>query len=242
MCMGSKETEIETFRRLITKLYPKGIVSIVSDTWDFWWSVIEYTKQLKQEILAREGRVVLRPDSGDPVKIICGDLEANTSMPEFKGAVECLWDIFGGTYTDKGFKVLDSHIGLIYGDSITLDRANRILAGLKAKGFASSNIVFGVGSYTYQHVTRDTFGFAVKSTYGEVNGIGREIFKDPVTDSGVKKSAKGLLHVSRIGGELRLFDQRSAIDIDGDELREVFRDGVLLVDDSMADIRQRVIA
>src|SRR3954454_6952499 len=83
------------------------------------------------------------------------------------------------------YKLLDPHVGLIYGDSITLARAEAILSGLKAKGFASGNVVLGVGSYTYQYVTRDTFGFAVKSTYGEVNGVGREIFKDPVTDDGI---------------------------------------------------------
>ena len=136
--------------------------------------------------------------------------------------------------------MLDSHVGLIYGDSITLTRAEAILAGLKAKGFASSNVVFGVGSFTYQYVTRDTFGFAVKSTYGEVNGVGREIYKDPKTDNGVKKSARGLLKVTNIDGVYCLVDRQEAIDAADCCLRPVFRDGKLLVDDSIAAIRGRL--
>ena len=240
MCMGTFEGELDTFRRLITELYPAGIVSIVSDTWDFWQVLTDYTVALQPEILARQGKVVFRPDSGDPVKIICGDPEAAADSPASKGAVECLWDIFGGTITDKGFKVLNSHVGLIYGDSITLTRAEAILSGLKAKGFASSNVVFGIGSFTYQFVTRDSFGFAVKSTYGEVNGVGREIYKDPKTDNGIKKSARGLLQVTEVGGVFTLSDQQDAIDSEGCCLREVFRDGKLLVDDTIAEIRGRL--
>lgn len=104
--------------------------------------------------------------------------------------MECLWQIFGGTTTDKGFKVLNERVGLIYGDSITLERASNILQQLEAKGFASNNVVFGIGSYTYNYLTRDTFGFAVKATWGQVNGQARELFKDPITDSGVKNLPK----------------------------------------------------
>ena len=241
MCMGTMEGEIETFRRLITKLYPAGIVSIVSFTWDFWQVITGFAVELKTEILAREGKVVFRPDSGDPVKIICGDPEAPADTPAFKGAVDCLWDIFGGTTTEKDFKVLDSHVGLIYGDSITLTRAEAILSGLKAKGFASSNVVFGAGSYTYQYATRDTFGFAVKSTYGEVNGVGREIYKDPKTDDGIKKSARGRLKVTNIDGVYCMADRQATIDEPDDCMRLVFRDGKLLVDDSIAAIRGRLV-
>lgn len=241
MCMGTKESELQTFRRLITELYPAGIVSIVSDTWDFWRVITEYALTLKAEITKRDGKVVFRPDSGDPVKIICGDLNAKKNSAVYKGAVECLWDIFGGATTKEGYKVLDSHVGLIYGDSITLERAEQILRKLKAKGFASSNIVLGIGSYTYNYATRDTFGFAVKSTYGIVAGEEREIFKDPITDSGVKKSAKGLLAVRYNGEEFVLVDQQATIDeILGDCLEEVFRDGKLIKDQTISQIRQRL--
>lgn len=235
MCMGGKEDEIGTFRRLITELYPDRIVSIVSDTWDFWQVVTEYTKILKPEIMARNGKVVIRPDSGDPHKIICGDIYAPLGSPEYKGAIECLWDIFGGTTTDKGYKLLDSHIGLIYGDSITPALADKIMKGLADKGFASGNVVIGIGSFTYQYVTRDTYGFAVKSTYGEVNGKGREIFKDPKTDNGVKKSARGLIRV--INGTL--YDQQESDD--GGDLLTVFKDGKLLIDYDLPSIRNRVL-
>lgn len=239
MCMGTCDGELATLRRLITEIYPSGIVSVVSDTWDFWRVVTGFAEALKPEITGRPGKLVFCPDRGDPVKIVCGDPDAAPGTPARKGAVECLWDIFGGTETAKGYCVLHPSVGLIYGDSITLARAEAILESLKPKGFASGNLVFGVGSYTYQHVTRDSFGFAVKSTYGEVDGIGREIFKDPVTDTGVKKSARGLLRVATVDGCYHMEDRRPAIDDDSCAMRTVFHNGVLLVDDSIGLIRAR---
>ena len=240
MCMGMKDGELATFKRLITALYPAGIVSIVSDTWDFWKVVTEYTVMLKNEILSRDGKVVIRPDSGDPVKIVAGDKEAPIGSPEYKGAVECLWDVFGGTVTETGYKMLDSHIGLIYGDSITLLRAQNILERLAEKGFASGNIVFGVGSYTYQYVTRDNFGFAMKATSGVVNGERRDIFKDPKTDSGIKKSAKGLLRVDYENNVITLYDQQTEAQEKEGLLDLVFQDGKLVKSVSLADVRKRV--
>ncbi|MCF8714868.1 nicotinate phosphoribosyltransferase [Joostella atrarenae] len=239
MCMGTNTGEQDTFERLITETYPKGIVSIVSDTWDLWKVLTEYLPNLKEQVLSRDGKVVIRPDSGDPVKIICGNPEGKTSE-EKKGVIELLWDIFGGKTNDKGYKELDSHIGAIYGDSITLERANEICKQLKAKGFASTNVVLGIGSFTYQYNTRDTFGFAMKATYGEVDGEGREIYKDPITDDGTKKSAKGLLKITLEDGIYKLNDQVSWEEEKKGELREVFRDGALLIDEKLSDIRTRV--
>lgn len=139
------EAELAVFKRLITEVYPTGIVSIVSDTWDFWKVITEYTVLLKDEILARDGKSVFRPDSGTPELIICGDPNAEKDSPQYKGAVQCLWEIFGGTITEKGYKLLDSHVGIIYGDSISLLRQELILNGLKMKGFASFNVVLGIG-------------------------------------------------------------------------------------------------
>lgn len=149
MCMGTKEDEITTFKRLLD-LYPTGILSVVSDTWDLWKVCTEFLPQLKEEILSRDGKLVIRPDSGDPVDIICGtsggkNTEGSIDSPEFKGVVELLWDVFGGTINEQSYKILDSHIGCIYGDSITLERAKQICERLKAKGFASTNIVLGIG-------------------------------------------------------------------------------------------------
>lgn len=238
MCMGTQDGEINTFERLITEIYPGGIVSIVSDTWDFWQVITEFLA-LKSKILARNGKVVIRPDSGDPVKIIVGDPQAPIGSPAYKGAIECMWETFGGTITEKGYKLLDGHIGLIYGDSITIERQNAILEGLKQKGYASYNVVLGIGSFTYEYVTRDNFGFAMKATYGEVNGVGRDIYKDPKTDDGTKKSARGLMQVYRDAatGRLALKDQCNWEEEAKGELQPVFRDGKLLRDWSLADIR-----
>lgn len=238
MCMGGMETEIDTFKRLITEVYPKGIVSVVSDTWDFWDLLTQKLPSIKDTIMAREGKLVIRPDSGDPVSIICGDLTAQTGTPEAKGAVQCLWDAFGGITNDKGYRQLDEHIGLIYGDSITPQRAKEIVHRLYLNGFTSTNVVFGVGSFTYEYVTRDTHGWAVKSTYGEINGEPRDIFKSPKTDSGSKKSAVGRVCVVMEDGEYVLKD-RQPKDAPND-LVEVYRDGEIKVKHKLSDIRARI--
>jgi nicotinamide phosphoribosyltransferase len=137
--------------------------------------------------------------------------------------------------------VLDSHIGAIYGDSITLDRAEQIFTRLEAKGFASTNIVLGIGSFTYQYNTRDTFGFAMKATYVEVDGEGREIFKDPITDDGTKKSATGLLHVAKNpNGGYFLIDK---VDWDVEsvgELQNIYIDGEFFNQTSLEEVRTRL--
>lgn len=249
MCAGGKEDEFETFRRLITEVYPKGFISIVSDTWDFWQVITDYVPRLKEDILAREGRVIIRPDSGVPEDIICGvdpakyTKEEYEALPEHirKGAYECLWDVFGGRINSKGYKVLDSNIGMIYGDSITLERQKTIYARLEAKGFAATNLVLGVGSYTYQYKSRDSLGFAMKATWCQVNGEGREIFKDPKTDDGVKKSLKGLIKVNLVDGKYVATDQVTKEEEDMDnQLETVFINGELVVRHSLEEIRKRV--
>lgn len=183
-------------------------------------------------------------NSGDPVNIICGNHNKEVNSPAYKGAVEILWNIFGGTTNEKGYKTLNQKVGLIYGDSITLERQREILQRLSDKGFASDNIVFGIGSYTYQYNTRDTFGFAMKATYGVVNGEARSIFKDPITDSGIKKSAKGLLFVKRDepDGDYYLIDEVSEAreQSENNNLTPVFRNGKLLKETSLAEIRQKL--
>jgi nicotinamide phosphoribosyltransferase len=239
MSMGTDFGEQETFKRLLTEVYPSGIVSVVSDTWDLWKVLTEYIPSLKDEILNRDGKLVIRPDSGDPVKIICGDSSSNDANAK-KGVVQLLWDTFGGVVNDKGFKELDSHIGAIYGDSITLERAREICEGLMQNGFASTNVVLGIGSFTYQYNTRDTFGFAMKATYGEVDGEGREIYKDPITDDGTKTSARGLIKIVKENNSYKLIDRVSWEEEKQGELVEVFRDGKLLVDLKLSEIREEV--
>ena len=263
MCAGSKKDELGTFKRLM-KTYPTGILSVVSDTWDLWNVITNILPQLKEQILARDGKLVIRPDSGDPVDILCGiDINSvegaeeyemvNNPKPYHKGVIELLWDIFGGTINEQGYKVLDSHIGAIYGDSITLSRANEICRKLEAKGFASTNVVLGIGSYTYQYNTRDTFGFAMKATYVEkyerIPGVdfipttrGYEIFKDPITDDGVKKSAKGLLKVVQGEKGLELKDQISWKELRQEDnlLKVVYKNGKFTNKVSLTEIRNKL--
>jgi nicotinamide phosphoribosyltransferase len=243
--------DVEYVKHLITEVYPSGIVSIVADSFDYWNTITNTARALKDVIMARDGKVVFRPDTGDPVKVVCGWEEQDYSdtfihpkeLSEFerKGSIECLWEIFGGTVTQQGYKVLDPHVGLIYGDSITLERAGKILSGLKSKRFASTNIVFGVGSYTYQYVTRDTDQYAVKATFARVNNKDINIFKKPKTGDGMKNSATGLVAVLKDeNGNFYLKDRVSWQEVENSELKEVFRDGKLLIDQSLAEIRTRV--
>lgn len=275
------------FKRMVTEVYPSGIISLVSDTFDFF-KVINPNggtlAKLKDTIMARDGKVVIRPDSGDPVKIVTGwtDKELyfedgkayeNLSLPvegphgkpvrldskgreisnvERKGLVQCLWEIFGGTVSSMGYMQLDSHIGAIYGDSITLKRCSDICERLAVKGFASTNLVYGIGSFTYQGaitpnaiVTRDTYGFAMKSTYGEVmeNGsvVGVEIFKDPITDDGLKKSAKGLTAVYQDeDGEFYMKDRATWDDVTHCAFVQVFSNGTITTEHTLSQIRERV--
>lgn len=233
--------DMEYLEKMITKVHPSGFVSVVSDGYDFWDVIGRVIPALKEKIMARDGRLVIRPDSGDPVLIVCGDPDGKTEL-ERKGAVEALWDIFGGTITEKGYKLLDSHIGLIYGDSITLRRCEEICEQLRMKGFASINCVYGIGSYTYQYNTRDTFGFALKSTLCIINGVEKQIFKDPKTDNGIKKSQKGRVVVLKDGDSLKVVDGLGLNDeVKGDQLIEIYRDGELLINDTFSNIRARLV-
>ena len=250
LCAGGQEDEIGTFGRLLD-VFPTGILSMVSDTWSLPFVLVDILPALKEKIQKREGKLVIRPDSfwTDPVDCLCGFDGYHPQMQKLteaekvvirKGLVESLWDIFSGTVSEKGYKVLAPCIGCIYGDAITRERAEKINIRLKDKGFASTNWTGGIGSFAYQFNTRDTFGFAMKATYCEVGSEARDIFKDPVTDDGMKKSAKGLLRVDKINGEYVLKDCCTKEEEQGGELKEVFRDGKLLVDQTLAEIRARV--
>lgn len=326
MCAHGKD-EIASFREFITQTYPKGFVSIVSDTWDFWNVIGTVLAELKDDIMARDGRVVIRPDSGVPEDILCGtgqylshedldiyegdtpeeiedmlyeylsDLWSNSksgdyddgepvhtvefrhfdgtlkravlnvksvqrfevSVPgdydltitdieetlESKGLIQALWEIFGGTINALGYKVLDPHIGAIYGDSITVERAEEICKRLKEKGFASSNVVLGVGSYSYQFKTRDSLGYAIKATYVQVEDEERMIFKEPKTDSS-KKSLKGRVVVFEEAGRIQTQDglvvetEKAFEKTVKNLLEPVFRNGEFVKVQTLADIRQRL--
>lgn len=332
---GSRD-EYEAYKHLITEVFPNGLVSLVSDSYDFWKVISETLPKLKDEIMARDGKVVVRPDSGLPYDILvgkinydvdfsqyhdeeiknfeediyeiardwanddcegshnCGNdfyivsfkfgdkiyevevgfsynrhdktyyyvenfgydsegvqwdtLESREISIEDKGLIEALWETFGGTVSEQGYKVLDSHIGAIYGDSITYELADKICKGLEAKGFASTNVVFGMGSYSYQYKTRDSLGFAMKATYAEIDDKPVMLMKDPKTDS-KKKSQRGMVLVMRdqVTNEIVMIDGLSnhPQDIDAIHantmLEPVFKDGVVLRKESLSEIRQRLL-
>lgn len=212
----------------ILNLYPTGIVSVVCDTYDFWRLVTQILPLFKDRIMAREGKLVIRPDSSPktPVEIIVGDPTTPLGTPENKGLVRCLYEIFGGTENSKGYIDLDSHIGAIYGDSITLEYCEAILNGLMLNGFSSDNIVLGIGSYTYNYTTRDTHGIAIKCTAVKTGSHWRATFKDPKTDNSGKKSAKGFLQIVLEDGRYVLKQNVSEEDaLNNSELKLVYIDG-----------------
>jgi nicotinamide phosphoribosyltransferase len=255
------------------EIFPVGILSVVSDTFDLFRVITEILPRLKDEIIARDGKLVIRPDSGDPVDITCGhkifevteeeysseDIfeegytairangyisdknEKRLNEAEQKGVIELLWDIFGGTVSKEGYKVLDSHIGAIYGDSITLDRQVQIYERLANKGFASTNIVLGVGSYTYQFNTRDTYSFAAKGNWFQSEGIDYNIYKDPATDNGTKKSLKGLVAIHKDDkGEYYVKTECTPEEEADGELRVIYEDGKFYNQTTLNEIRNRV--
>ena len=325
------------------KIFSKGILSVVSDTFDLWKLITEYLPANKEAIMARDGKLVIRPDSGDPVDILCGvsrkykdlstyfpegdvlpeyfedslleevredtphgergvteyeniyiikgklykakihniswnrydkqyyyidmfekakiTLEELEWKPSDKGVIELLWDIFGGTTNEQGYKVLDPHIGAIYGDSITPERQLEIYRRLAAKGFAATNIVLGIGSFTYQYNTRDTLGFAAKGAWFEVKDTSKcncghtiecdcikeyNIYKDPVTDDGIKKSLKGLLRVDYVNDygqknpEIKVFTEQTHLQESTGLLQLIYEDGKFYNQTSLTEIREKL--
>lgn len=264
------------------RIYGEGILSIVSDTFDLWKLITFILPRLKDEIVSRNGKLVVRPDSGDPVDIICGKLgltikngkvyeeyfkedhgngswrerESDVSLSEAKGVIELLADGFGYTVNEQGYKVLPSYIGAIYGDSITLDRQLQIYERLAEKGFASTNIVLGVGSFTYQFNTRDSLGFAAKGAWFEtkekVHGrslddlieiFGNNIYKDPITDDGTKKSLKGFQFVSQDWGEEIKVTSEVSENMAYSEhnlLHLIYEDGKFYNEVTLTQVRERI--
>lgn len=249
MTAGGVEGEFDIYKELLTK-FPNGILSLVSDSFDLWRVLTDYLSKLKDLIMSRDGKVVIRPDSGNPVDILCGtyqphhvDYNQRHENPEFKGVVELLWDLFGGTVNEQGYKVLDPHIGVIYGEAINQNNIQEIFSRLKAKGFAATNCVFGQGSFSLQYVTRDTWGMAIKCIAQQRSGKLIEIFKDPSTDNGMKRSAKGLTVVYKDEkGNYVLKDQATLEEVNSDEneLKVIFEDGEFYNQTTLTEIRSRV--
>lgn len=228
--------EITLLRRLLTEIYPNTSFSAVLDSYDYWNVIDNILPQLKEEIMAHNGCMLMRGDSGDCVEVV--------TRTVFR-----LWEEFGGTINSKGYKVLDPHVKAIYGDSITVQRCEEIYRILMENGFACSNVALGVGSFSFQCIeedgvlkpfTRDTFSSCIKATYCEIDGKPYPIFKDP-KDGGFKKSQKGCCVVFEENGRLQYRDgldwQEAAKD---NLLQTVFKDGVLTKEQSLQEIRNRL--
>lgn len=228
--------EITLLRRLLTEIYPNTSFSAVLDSYDYWNIIDNVLPQLKPEIMAHNGCMLMRGDSGDCVEVV--------TKTVFK-----LWDEFGGTINSKGYKVLDPHVKAIYGDSITIQRCEEIYKILMKAGFACSNVALGVGSFSMQCVeeegilkpfTRDTFSSCIKATYCEIDHKPYPIFKNP-KDGGFKKSQKGCCIVTKEdNGEYAFKDEYTwaeAVDFADNQLVTVYKDGKIIKEQSLAEIR-----
>lgn len=245
--------EVTQIRRLLSETYPHQNFSMVSDSYDYWNLVDNILPQIKDEIMAHDGCISIRGDSGNPVEVV--------TQTVFK-----LWDIFGGTINSKGYKVLDPHVKAIYGDSITPQRCEMVYRILERNGFAVSNVSLGVGSFSmqclqvmeefapngngsevtvenYYPYTRDTFGIAVKATYAEdANGTPVMIFKNPKTDSGhFKKSQRGCCRVYKTNDGYAYEDGLTWAEAqEGNELQTVFQNGKFIKRFTLNEVRQNL--
>lgn len=227
---------------LLTKVQPKGIMTYVSDTYDYWGVVSKVVPLLKEVILNRDGCLSIRPDSGNPVKIICGDPEAEPGTPEFDGTIRILAETFGTNRNEQGFRKLNSHIAMIYGDAITPEITKKVGDWCIHNEYDITNICFGIGAYTYQYVTRDTRGYAIKATACRIDGREMPIYKMPKTDPG-KKSPRGCVSIHYKNGEYTLIDglsyEESVEDIDNIMLVK-FEDGVFFNCEDFGAIKTRL--
>lgn len=236
-CSFGPQKEEDYFVNMLDS-YPGGIVSIVSDTYDVFNFVKTMSEKYKDRILAREGTIVFRPDSGDPVDV-------NVKL------ITTLWDIFGdsGSITKNGYKLLPSQVRLIQGDGIDLEMLDNILNTVTSLGFSAENWVFGSGGGLLQKFDRDTNKFAIKASYGEKDGDvvgahGRNIErftiqKNPVTSSS-KKSKAGKLKLVRdsVNGEFRTITSADPFfENANDELELVFENGEIKRTQSFEEIR-----
>lgn len=228
-------------KKLLTELYPHTSFSCVCDSYDYWNVVNNIITELKEEILNHDGCFLVRGDSGNCVEIV--------TQTVFK-----LWDIFGGTINSKGYRVLDPHVKALYGDSITIQRAEEIYQILMENGFAAQNVSLGVGSFSMHCIeengelkpfTRDTFSSCIKACYAIIDGKEYPIFKDPKTDrdtgNGFKKSQRGCCKVFiDKTGEFYYEDGYTWDESikDSDNLLEtVFKDGKLVKEYTFDEIR-----
>lgn len=193
-----KLREFDFFKNIVSNVLPKmGIVSVVCDTYNLM-NAIEMFGELREEI-EKNGVIVIRPDSGDPVEMT-------------EAVVRKLDELFGSTINDKGFKVLNPCIRIIQGDGIDLEMLQAIVDNFEKIGYSVDNINFGSGGGLLRALTRDTMRVAMKACHVIVDGEGRDIQKVPVTDL-TKASKAGRLTLVRdtVTGEYRTINQHDDI-------------------------------
>jgi len=204
--------------------YPTGLVACVSDSYDIVRACRDYWgTELRDQIMSRDGTLVVRPDSGDPVEIT-------------EKVIEVLGEKFGYERNAKGYKVLDPHVRIIQGDGIDAEMVDNILDNYVRKDWSADNIAFGSGGGLLQKFDRDTCKFAFKCSAINRAGQWYDVFKDPVTDTG-KRSKKGKLKLVKKAGNLETI--REGKSLLADELRVVFEDGKLVKRSDIDAIRER---
>lgn len=201
--------------------YSEGLVAVVSDSYDIYNACENiWGKELKEEILKRKGTLVIRPDSGEPKEVVLR-------------VIEILGEQFGYTTNAKGYKVLHPNVRVLQGDGVEYDSINDILGNLKTHGWSADNIAFGMGGGLLQKLNRDTQKFAFKCCSAVVNGEQRDVFKDPVTDSG-KRSKRGRLKLVKENGT---YITRAQDESGDDVLETVFENGEIKKQYSFDDVR-----
>lgn len=229
---------------LMNEVQTTGVMTYVSDTYDYWGVITKILPMIKDFILSRNGCLSIRPDSGDPYSIICGDVCAPGGSPEKIGTLSILLDIFGYETNNKGYDVLPPQIRMIYGDAITSDITLRVCKWCDMNKVSLSNICFGIGAFTYQYVTRDTRGYAIKATdcvhkdFGEM-----PIYKQPKTDPW-KKSVKGCVAVVKINGEYKCIDKLTldeACNYPGNIMVPKMKNGKMMNQEMFTEIKKRLL-
>ena len=220
-----RDRELDAFRNML-ECYPSGVVACVSDSYDIFHACTElWGSQLREMVLSREGSLVVRPDSGDPPEVVAEVLRR-------------LGDAFGTETNAKGFRLLPPQVRVIQGDGIDLEMVRAIFARTAREGWSADNLAFGMGGALLQRLDRDTQRFAFKCSEVTVEGERRPVSKSPITDPSKNSKAGRLALLRSEGGSFRTVAVEDGSDCD-DQLREVFRDGQLLVRDDLAAIRER---
>lgn len=222
MTVSGRDQEKATYERILME-YPTGILSLVSDTYDIYnvCKFLATNPTLKGLILNRDGKLVIRPDSGDPKEVL-------------EKCLDILADGFGFTINEKGFKVINSKLGLLQGDGITIHTMYEILEYLASKGWSIDNLVFGSGGGLLQKYDRDTLKFAIKASFATIDGKNIDVYKDPITSAGSKMSKRGQLET--IWSADKGYETVNHHQIEEDNahqykfkvLQEVFKDGEIL--------------